>query len=61
MQMSKGSVKVLLKEVSLSQHHIFYATLLAPFDQIKQMLLRGAHLDFLILEWNEMHGVLQKM
>jgi len=49
MQLSKGSVKMLLKEVPLSQHHIFHATFLAPLDQIKQSYCK-AHIDFLILE-----------
>ena len=50
MQLSQGSVKMLMKEVPLSQHHILHATLLAPLDQIRHMLLQGTHLDFLILE-----------
>ena len=49
-QLPQGSVKLLLKEVPLSQHHIFHATLLAPLAQIRHMLLKGTQLDFLILE-----------
>ena len=50
MQLSQGSVKMLLKAVPHSQPHILHTTLLAPLDQIRHMLLQGTHLDFLILE-----------
>ena len=50
MQLLTESANMLLKEVPLSQHHIFNATLLAPLNQIRHMLLQGTHLDFQILE-----------